>query len=113
MSKYIKLLVRYFLLALVALIITWFTQFTALYGHPSISQPSITSINNICNTSLNYKTSLPPIHDSGFPIPYITHYTAGCGVGMPIILYLFIIDCLIWLLVMIGIVKFIKYLTKK
>ena len=112
MTKYLKFLVKYCLLVLVALIITWFTQFTALYGHPSISQPGI---NNLCNTSLNYKPSLPPSRDSGLPIPYITHYTSdnGCGVGTPTILYLFIIDCVIWLLVMVGVVRFIKYLTKK
>ncbi len=112
MSKHIRLLVKFSSLVLVALIITWFTQFAALYGHPSISQPSI---NNLCNTSLNYKPSLPPSHDSGLPIPYITHYTPdnGCGVGAPIIFYLFIIDCILWFLVVMGTISLIKYFAKK
>jgi hypothetical protein len=110
MSKYLKLFVKYFLLALAALIITWFTQFAALYGHPTISQPSI-----YCNTSSNYIMTLPPSHDSGLLIPYITHYISdgGCGVGTPITLYLFVIDCLIWFLVVVGAIRLIKYLAKK
>jgi hypothetical protein len=110
MSKYLKLYVNYFLLALAALIITWFTQFAALYGHPTISQPSI-----YCSTDAYYVPTSPPSHDSGLPIPYITHYISdnGCGVGRPIALYLFIIDCLIWFLVMIGVIRLIKYLSKK
>jgi hypothetical protein len=110
MSKYLKLSTKYFLLALTALIITWFTQFAALYGHPSISQPSI-----YCSTDAYYVPTSPPSHDSGLPIPYITHYISdnGCGVGMPITAYLFIIDCLIWFLVMVGVIRLIKYLAKK
>ena len=112
MSKYLQLFLKYFLLVLVALIITWITQFVALYGHPSISRPGL---NDICNTTAFYRPTPTPSHDSGLPIPYVTHYVAdgGCGLGMPINLFIFMIDCLVWFLVIVGITRLIRYLAKR
>lgn len=102
---------KYLLLTLVAVIITFFTQFAALYGQPYVTQPNL---DDICNTTAFYKPSLAPSHDSGLPIPYITHYVSdgGCGVGRPITWYVFILDVIIWLIVITILVKLVKYLIK-
>jgi hypothetical protein len=112
MLKKLKPVFKYLLLILVAVIITFLTQSIDLYGHPKVTQPGI---NDICNTSAFYKLQLPPSHDSGFPVPYITHYVSdgGCGVGRPITWASFILDVIIWFVVLIVLIRLIKFATKR
>lgn len=106
MLKNSKLVFQYFLVTLAAVIITFFTRFADVYGHPYVTRPSF---DDFCNTTAFYKPSSPPSHDSGFPLPYITHYVSdgGCGVGKPITWYLFIMDCVIWFVIIAGFRKII------
>jgi hypothetical protein len=108
----LKSILKYFLLTLAAVIVTFLTQTVDLYGHPYITQPGI---DDICNTTAFYKLQLPPSHDSGIPIPYITHYVSdgGCGLGRPITIFLFILDVLIWLVVLNFLVNLVKNVMER
>ena len=112
MIKNLKPVFKYLLLTLIAIIITFVTQSADLYGHPYVSQPGQ---NDLCNTTAFYKYSLPPTHNSGLPIPYITHYVVdgGCGVGKPISWGIFILDVAIWLIVLIILVKLVKSVSNR
>jgi hypothetical protein len=112
MLKNIKPVLKYFIVTLAAVIITFISQSAAFYGHPHVTQPSF---KDICNTTAFYKPSLPPRHDSGLPLPYITNYVSdgGCGVGRPITWYLFILDCIIWFVIILGFQKIISRAKKR
>ena len=104
MLKNIKIISKYLLIILSAVIISSLTQFIVLFGRPQISQPSL---EQICNTTAFYKPSLPPQHDSGFPVPYVTHYVTddGCGLEKIVDSNRFILNCVFWTLILISLTQ--------
>jgi hypothetical protein len=109
--KSIKQIIKLTVTVVVAILVTFITWFIPFGSHPKIVKLSqqVLAKGPFCNLPSD-GIGPPPTHRLGFPIPYITRYAGGdCGWQQIMSWGLFMLDVVIWLVVLIVLIKMVKH----